>query len=93
MIKANDLIRDHRHLPVEVMFEPVEFFSHCCHAPIYYETDICSKCENHCKIMKVCDNCEGSGTIRGEVREWMISPPDDDCPECSGSGEVEGDIK
>ena len=36
--------------------------SSCCSAPVYANTDICSRCKEHCKIEKIeeeefCGNC------------------------------------
>ena len=44
----------------EMLFEKVdkwidddELVSNCCSAKVWEETDVCSKCNEHCKIIKI----------------------------------------
>ena len=71
----------------------VERLSHCCGAPVEYDSDICSdpKCGEHCSL--ICPDCAGEGYIdvladyQGDadtprLRNIM-------CENCKGDGVVE----
>jgi len=63
--------------------------SNCCGMPVYRDSDICSGCKEHCSSELECENCQGSGTIREDAREFDIDERWRDCPECGSKGWIE----
>ena len=63
--------------------------SNCCGAPVAYDSDICSKCGEHCSL--ICSYCDGEGEIidRSRINSTTINIPYARCPECGGDGEEE----
>lgn len=49
--------------------------SNCCGATIIENTDICSKCKEHCEPQK-CETCKGDGEL--DVSKKRPFEPDDD---------------
>jgi len=94
MITANDLISGHEHLHIEIMYRE-GVFSGCCDAPIYDNSDICSKCGNHTEIMMTCPECDG--VTEFIERTGNLSKPNGwvyiQCGLCNGIGRIETEYK
>lgn len=75
------------------------FWSACCGASIYPDSDICSSCGERCTAEGYCSNCEGTGKIdvvdQSRVTSRTISPPyiTIDCEDCEGEGVVVVEIE
>lgn len=67
--------------------------SNCCEAKVEDDSDICSKCGEHCALQ--CPECYGEGTIDilddSKSMTMRIDPPIKTitCPTCNGEGEIE----
>lgn len=70
----------------------IDRLSGCCEAPCYAESDICSKCGDHCKIKRTCPECNGEGEVdiidylRVNSRTIDVPYKTITCPECDGEG-------
>ncbi len=67
--------------------------SNCCWIPVYEGSDFCSACNEHCQVMTICPDCEGTGERKvmdmDTVNNRSSSYPEDTtvtCPICNGEG-------
>ncbi|MCK5018385.1 MAG: hypothetical protein KAS32_15105 [Candidatus Peribacteraceae bacterium] len=66
-----------------------EITSNCCNAPIYDDSDICSRCRDHCGGQKECSNCDSAG----KLLIWLgKNPVDEPCWKCNGEGYIEVEL-
>ena len=70
----------------------MDLYSNCCKAKVIDDSDLCSKCGEHCELMEVCPECKGDGLImvldHDKVNSRTISPPykEIECDICGGIG-------